>query len=330
MTQSAVREVLQVGDVAGVARTLEAGIAALPNWSVRSIQLADPSGTGKLRKALDIPSRGLTARRQVRLAVRQRRPDIVHIHWARYAPFIGSLGCPTVIHAHGSDVRGRSTTLSGRIVRAALDRADAVLVSTPDLIADVGSNGLYLPNPIDTERFAPLATSTRTNGQPTILLFSRLIDVKGATTLLEAARIMLSTIPGLRVLAFSGGAHDAEGIASGVEFLPHQSHSALPAILSSVDVVVGQQLLGSLGLAELEAMSCGRPVVTFVHAGLYPETLPIVSAKGANEVAEACSQLLNDDALARDVSLQAREYVLENHDRSVVCNRLVNIFEGLL
>lgn len=321
---------LQVGDVAGVATTLTSGLRELTNWNVRAIDLSQPSGGGRVRKSLELPSRGFRARRAVHSAVSRHMPDVVHVHWARFAPFIGSTGRPTVIHAHGSDVRGRSKSIAGRIVQRSLDRADAVLVSTPDLIEDVGARGRYLPNPVDTRCFSPVDTSARPDDRPTVLLFSRLIDVKGAQTLLDGARLILARVPGVRVIGLGGGTYDAEAVALGVEMISRQSKAELTELLARVDVVVGQLRLGSLGLSELESMSCGKPVVAFVRPGLYPPDIPMVSAATAEQVAQECSRLLADEVAAGMLGRRARSYVVEHHDTGVVVQQLIAIYEELL
>ena len=309
-------EVLQVGDVAGVALTLTEGLREHTDWSVRQIDLPQPTGGGKIHRTLEVPSRGIRARRAIRAAVVQRTPSVVHVHWARFA--------------HGSDVRGRSNTIAGRIVRRSLSRADAVLVSTPDLIDEVGVACQYLPNPIDTRRFAPSTEGSRRNSRSTVLLFSQLIDIKGAATLLASARLILAGRGDVRVIALSGGTHDAEAAEAGVQMISRQTKSQLADLLAKVDVVVGQMRLGSLGLSELEAMSCGRPVVTFLRPGLYPRDVPVISAGSAEEVAHECLWLLADEQSSTMIGSRARSYILEHHESGVVARRLARIYEGLL
>ena len=326
------RSVLQVGDVAGVAATLAHGLRQYTAWSVDEVALPPPMANGKFSKALEIPRRGLEARHLVRAAVKSHDPSVLHVHWARYAPFIATHPCPTIVHAHGSDVRGRAGSVSGRVVLRALGRARAVLVSTPDLLEDVGSNATYLPNPIDTNVFAPAATAKAapTNDRPTVFLFSQLIDVKGAKTLLAAARLMKASSPDLRIIALSGGTYDNEARDCGIEMLPRQTRVQLAALLAGVDVVVGQLILGSLGLSELEAMACAKPVVAYVREGLYARDVPVSSARTAEQVAHECARLIADAAHARTLGERAREYVLEKHDTEVVVAQLASIYEGLL
>jgi glycosyltransferase involved in cell wall biosynthesis len=323
-------EVLQVGDVAGVAMTLTNGLRQHTKWSVRVVDLPQTSGGGRIHRALEIPGRGIGARRAVRSAVAQRQPDIVHVHWARFAPFVGTTGCPKLIHAHGSDVRGLSRSIGGRIVERALARADAVLVSTPDLIEELEIDCRYLPNPVDTSCFAPAADVPRADGRGTVLLFSQLIDIKGAPTLLASARSILASREDVRVLAISGGTYDAEAAKLGVQLVPRRTRTQLAELLAQVDVVVGQLRIGSLGLSELESMSCAKPVVTFLRPGLYPSDVPVISAPNAEDVAGECLRLLADQQASAMLGSQARSYIMRNHDEGVISRQLACIYEGLM
>jgi len=324
------REVLQVGDIAGVASTLTSGLREHTNWSVRQVELPQTTGGGRIRRALEIPSRGLGARRATRSAVAQHPPDILHIHWARFAPFVGSTGCRTVIHAHGSDVRGSSHSIGGRIVTRALGRADTVLVSTPDLIEEIDVECRYLPNPVDTRCFAPNADIARRDGGATVLLFSQLVNIKGAAMLLASARSILASSKDIRVMALPGGTYDAEAAELGVQLLPRRSRSQLAELLAEVDVVVGQLRIGSLGLSELESMSCAKPVVTFLRPGLYSSEVPVVSASSAEQVADECLRMLADEQASRLLGARARSYIMQHHEEGVVARQLACIYEELL
>ena len=321
---------LQVGDIAGVATALTDGLREQTKWSVRQLGLPQTSGGGRFHRALEVPGRGIGVRRAIRSAVAQHHPEIVHVHWARFAPFVGATGCRTVIHAHGSDVRGRSHTIGGRIVKHALARANAVLVSTPDLVDEVEVDCRYLPNPVDTRCFAPNTDVVRADGASTVLLFSQLIDIKGADTLLASARFILASSENVRVIALSGGTYDAEAADLGVHMVPRRTKVQLAELLAQVDVVVGQLRIGSLGLSELESMSCAKPVVTFLRPGLYPADVPVISASSAEQVADECLHLLADEQASATLGSQARSYVVEQHEQGVVARQLASIYDGLL
>lgn len=79
--------------------------------------------------------------------------DIIHVHGLsdfvyvikKYHP-----GKPVVLHYHGTDIRRR-----WNMRRIHWSQADAILVSTPDLLRGAPERATYLPNPVDPELFYP-------------------------------------------------------------------------------------------------------------------------------------------------------------------------------
>lgn len=319
--------VLLAGDIAGVAATQAAALAAHTRWVPRAVAVAGAQAGSRLARAADLPRRAGATRRAVRDGVRRWRPDIVHLHWARYAPFLDTRGRPLVVQLHGSDVRGRGSTVSGRLVHRSLRRAAAVVASTPDLVDDV-PEARYLPNPIDLDVFTPGAGTGQAAApdRPTVLLFARLDPVKGAATLVAIAAELRRRRPDVRLVGVAGGRLDAEAVAVGVELAGPRGAAAVADLLREADVVVGQQHLGALGLSELEAMACGRPVIAPVRAELYDADLPVVRASGAVAAVDACLELLDDEGRRAVAGADGRRYVAARHDPAAVAAALTRIY----
>jgi hypothetical protein len=82
-----------------------------------------------------------------------RNFDIIHLH--ERDRFIRNIrkhypAKPLVMHYHGTDIRGR---WGGR--RRCWEKADAIIVSTLNLLEGAPERAMYLPNPIDTDIFYP-------------------------------------------------------------------------------------------------------------------------------------------------------------------------------
>ena len=76
--------------------------------------------------------------------------DIVHIHTHdRFVKLVKALRKPVVLSYHGSDIRGRWQEKQGR-----WSHADALTVSTRDLLEGAPDHVIYFPNPVD-ESFKP-------------------------------------------------------------------------------------------------------------------------------------------------------------------------------
>jgi len=82
---------------------------------------------------------------------RARRYDLLHVHYqdrlVRYLR-MRYRRKPIVMHYHGTDIRGRWDER-----RKYWSMADAVLVSTPDLLNGAPEGVVLLPNPVDTSLF---------------------------------------------------------------------------------------------------------------------------------------------------------------------------------
>jgi hypothetical protein len=139
-----------------------------------------------------------------------RSADIVHIHSRSDMVFrlrkeFGN-SKKIILQYHGTDIRGikkqklpHRSKLSDLAVRGiftyrrvrdailikkrihskAQSLADAVIVSTPDLLPLV-SNAIYLPNPIDTDHFTPDKISSKPERAPALTMDTEAIDIRSA------------------------------------------------------------------------------------------------------------------------------------------------------
>jgi len=82
--------------------------------------------------------------------IMSRKYDIIHVHYhSIFIPYLKKLyKKPVIIHFHGSDVRENWGARCERI-----KRADAILVSTKDLLQGAPLNAFWIPNPVDTVKF---------------------------------------------------------------------------------------------------------------------------------------------------------------------------------
>lgn len=324
--------VLHVGDVAGVAHSLCRAVQDHSEWSAARLPLPDTFALrGRVLRTVGLASRSARIPLLARQAASRLDPSVVHLHWARFGPLVSLRKHPLVVHAHGSDVRGRMAGFGGRLVMQSLDRADAVLAATPDLLEFLPPEATYCPNPIDLAFFAPEATAARlSTHRQTVLLFAKLTDLKGGRQLIAVARELKQRRGDLDVLAFRGGTFDSEAAAAGVRMLEPTNRDGVRRALLASDVVIGQLRLGVLGLSELEAMACSRPVIAPITPGHFPEALPIVTAVDPDEIAERCLDLLDDDALRLRIGGDGRRYVETHHSPDVVATLLTTVYDGLL
>jgi glycosyltransferase involved in cell wall biosynthesis len=262
--------------------------------------------------------------------------DIVHIHWASY----GVLGLvsqvPFVVHCHGSDVRGRLNTRFFRTALSpALRRAGAVLCITPDLVPIVReqrSDAIYFPGAVDTGLFAPQAAHAP---HPwTILLLSRLEPVKGVDIAVQGIERFAARHPDARVVLIDEGTLSAVYRArcgARFEFVPWRPLAEVPQLIAQADVVVGQFLIGTLGLAELQAMSCAKPVIASLRQpDAYPAPPPLCPADTADAVDAHLERLFDHPEEASALGGRAREWVRAHHGQDALAARLEALYQQVI
>lgn len=302
-----------VHDVAGVG-AIEAELLRSAGHQVTHIKLPQPGARWRW------PAKGLAivARLFLYLPVvwklRRERPDVLHIHWVLMG-VIGLLaGQPFFVSAHGSDVHQHFQNPFLRFVsQRILNRAVCVFYSTPNLAAllvDIRTKIVHLPNPVDVTAFP---VSVRTSGR-NVLLFTRLDPIKGVDVIFPAAAELtaLANVTGLAWGPLCGEyMRRYHGI---VTFVDPVSHEQVPAFLSRFDVVVGQMRQGSLGLAEVEALAAGFPVVTGIDWTLYTaDPPPITQARDHESIVAAVKRLLANPGESNEARHEARAWVERNH-----------------
>ncbi len=323
--------IAQVNDIAAVGGTLARAMTALGEDAV----LIEPRrvGTG-LRypwKAVTLPFRG-AALLGAALRVRRGGFDLAHVHYARFG-FMGPLtGRPDVIHVHGTDIRGiRPGSLWARETAPFLRRAALVYYATPDLaewVLPFRPDARFLPNPIETASFRPLAAGdpARPNRRD-LLVGVRLSPIKGLDEIVETLRLLAVRRPqtSITVVAQGEGLEQAR-LAAGPNavVVARTSRDELPDLLRGHRLALGQFAVGAIGNYELEALSCGVPVVMrFDRGEAYATPPPIANAANAAAAAERICELLDDAAELDGLAALGPPWIDANHAALTVAARVL-------
>jgi len=317
--------IAEINDIASVASEIGAGLRARGH----EVALFHPRLVGANLhpqvKPITAPIRALDWMDLIR-RIRRGNFELVHIHYA-YLGNIGALGgFPYILHCHGTDLRG-STPVTRPLIRRALREAHHVFYSTPDLaayVAQVRNDGEFLPNPIDTGQFLPtIPARDRSN----VLICCGLTQVKGAGRILKACQALAETRPDIRFTAYGGGEYTSAFQAlPNVTVVAHQPRAKLPGLINQHGIVLGQVRIGSIGMAELEAMACARPVVTwFNDLTAYPEPPPCVTAVDAIDIANAITALVDQPETRDLVGARGRDWVIANHGLDRIVDRVESV-----
>jgi len=216
-------------------------------------------------------------------AVRARpRPDGVEGHVLLWAGLVALLAArlhrrPLLIYAHGLDVRETARRspvhrLLGRMVARGADEVITNSAATARLVAALGVEAVVIPPGVDTDRFRPGDQSERRArvGLPpdglVALYVGTLSRRKGADVF--AAAVAASP----EWLGVMVGAGELEGeIRSGwpaIRLAGAAAPDAVPDWIVAADIVVVPSREEPLGLAAVEALACGVPVVASATGGL--------------------------------------------------------------
>lgn len=251
--------VLHVNDCAFTTTVLlrEARRRRLP-WTYQPLTTADPTWhglTGKLRYA------ARAAPWVVSLGARAARTDLLHIHFATVVQHTGWVPRPYVLHLHGTDIRTyQYDPRYAALVARAVERAAAVLYSTPDLRVHahrLRPDATHFPVPVNVVALP----FWRPPAEPTVFFASRWEPVKGLPVQLAIARELTRRhCDDIRLVGVDWGVGSGAARELGVELRPRASHHEFLEHLAQTHVVVGQPT-GMLSASELEAIGIGVPVV---------------------------------------------------------------------
>jgi N-acetyl-alpha-D-glucosaminyl L-malate synthase BshA len=279
--------------------------------------------------------------------VKYEELDILHMHYAiphatsavLARQILGSEGIhvPVVTTLHGTDI-----TLVGQdpsfapVVNWSINESDGVTavsqylrnetLSCCEITADIE----VIPNFIDTQRFRPLKkdhfkAALCPNGERLLVHVSNFRPVKRAVEVVEIFHRLVERGYSAKLLLVGDGPdrgpaeHRARdlGVVDDIRFLGKQE--PVEEILSIADVFLMPSGSETFGLAALEAMSCGVPVVASNIGGL-PE-LVVEGESGflcelgdIEAFTDRIAALLDDDESLKRMSETARRRAVEEFD----------------
>lgn len=289
--------------------------------------------------------------------VRSRELDLVHAHyaiphatsaWIAREMLAGERDLPVVTTLHGTDI----TLVGGHpsfhaITRFSILRSDRVTAVSSFLrdetvrTFDVPREGIdVIPNFIDTTLYRrdklPCHRSVLApDGEAIVMHVSNFRPVKRTLEVVEIFARIRSKVPARLVLVGDGPERPLAlerarelGLADQVLFLG--KHASVDELLSCADLFLLPSQSESFGLAALEAMACGAPVVATAVGGL-PEVVDhgrtgfLLPPGDVEGMADASVSLLLDPAAWKAASEAGRAVAQERFS----AERVVPVYERL-
>lgn len=109
------------------------------------------------------------------------------------------------------------------------------------------------------------------------------------------------------------------------------NHEEALRMYADADLIIDQIFCGSYGLLCVEAMSLGKPVITYIRDDLvatFPPELPVMNANPDN-IQEKLAELLENAELRMEIGERGRAYAERYHAKEVVVDQLLHIYGGL-
>lgn len=232
------------------------------------------------------------------------------------------------------------------VCRQQQKRAAALLITSPAALPRIPDHErlrariLDMQHGMDTALFSPAETSGV--AEASILFLANLGVKKGIFVLLDAFAKVHSAMANCR-LTIAGDGAELEQIRAIVQAQPWRNNVSIlgevpryqaPDLYRSHSVYCLPSFGEPYGSTVIEAMSCGRPVVTTDAGGMRYLVTPgrglLVPPRDPERLAEALIQVLQNPGMAAEMGRCNREWVLATHRWAVVGDRLDTIYSDLV
>jgi glycosyltransferase involved in cell wall biosynthesis len=279
--------------------------------------------------------------------------DLVHLHTGR-ATWLGGIaarlaGLPAIT-TRRMDRPVRRGWRTRWIYRTLVQHAAAISPAVAQRLADagVGARVTVVRSAVDPLALTPIDSREATRAKlgaaadrPVLLVSAALVRRKGVDVLLQALAVLGER--GIRPLLWIAGdgaerhALEAQaveaGLAAQVRFLGRRSDVA--DLLAACDVFVLPSRREGLGVAALEAMAAGRPVVASAVGGLQDVVVDgrtglLVRPEDAAALAEAIARLMQDEELRRRLGSAGPQRVREGFLAEQMVSSYVELYEKVL
>ena len=271
-----------------------------------------------------------------------------------WLPFGGIRGVPNVVRLHGAtfffdSLSGSNTSdpFTHWLERRTVRRADRlVAVSEYDRVAAaevyaIPAGGIeVIHNAIDTKNFAPDELVRR---EPGLIVFANSVHLrKGIDSLVRAVPLVRRRVPQARLAILGRDTFLDEvgqpllagilaGLApqdrAGIEVVGHQARDgALQKWLQRAQVCCYPSRMETFGIAPIEAMACGTPVV-FSRTGPGPEVIEdgvsglLCDPESPEDIAAKILRILEDKAFAERLGEAGRARILQRFDTEAWARR---------
>ncbi|MBI2459122.1 MAG: glycosyltransferase family 4 protein [Parcubacteria group bacterium] len=217
-----------------------------------------------------------------------------------------------------------------------------------------------VPNGVDIKKFSIFNPSERTfvradfqfskkefkkklkinEDEKIIITVSRLVKKNGVGDLIEATRYLPA---GVKLIVIGAGELEKNyklqitnyKLNDRVLMLGIVKNEDIPQYLALADAFVRPSLSEGQGIAFLEAMAAGVPVIATPVGGIVDFLRPgqtglFCQVNNPRSIADMAAELLNNKELAEKIKVNARELVVKNYDWDLIAVKMEAIFNSVI
>jgi len=198
---------------------------------------------------------------------------------------------------------------------------------------------------VDTKLFTPMKSKEQhlTSGKVKILTVARLHKYKGLDYLIKAMSTVHEEMPGAKLYILGKGPEERNlrtlakdlSLEDVIEFIktPIPNHE-MPEVYAECDVYMQPSIIEPFGIAVLEAMACGKPVIGTNVGGMMDtivdgETGFLVKPEDSKGLAERIITL-SDKKLRKKLGKNARERAVEYFDWEPIALKYVEVINKIV
>ncbi len=205
------------------------------------------------------------------------------------------------------------------------------------------SKVVAIPIGVDLERFRAVAQKAR---QPNVIFFLALLDefhrYKGLDYLIRALAIAKEQIPDIKLIVGGDGSLRGEytklafslGLKERINFVGFVSHEQSIEYYNNCDAFILPTTSfeqEGFGIVLLEAMACGKPVITTEIPGPAEKIKEygagiIVRSKDAQELAGAIKELFSNQNDTLEMGRRARKLVEEQYSWQTIARKIEDLY----
>lgn len=124
----------------------------------------------------------------------------------------------------------------------------------------------------------------------------------------------------------------AEGLEFDFRLVENMTHQQAIAAVADADIFIDSVIMGNYGLAAMEAMAQGKPVVCYVKDSVrakYPASLPIINAT-VESLVPVLRQLIPDGEARARLGRESRAYTEQYHESTGCAQRMRSAYEAVI